>query len=81
MYHSKLGGYESILPGSSRRYAEVALAESEHRYLQLLEVLPDAAYTCDADGRVTWFNAAAAELWGRQPVLGTRPVVSFIAHL
>lgn len=38
--------------------------------LGLLEDLPAAVYTTDAEGRITFFNNAAAELWGRQPDLG-----------
>jgi PAS domain S-box-containing protein len=38
---------------------------------QLLEALPVAVYTTDADGRITFYNAAAAELWGHRPELGT----------
>jgi PAS domain S-box-containing protein len=36
-----------------------------------LSALAAAIYTCDAQGRVTLFNEAAAELWGRRPTLGT----------
>jgi PAS domain S-box-containing protein len=36
-----------------------------------LNALPLAVYTTDAVGRVTYYNAAAAELWGRHPALGT----------
>src|ERR1700754_2288246 len=35
-----------------------------------IEALPIAAYACDADGRVRWFNARAADLWGRRPHVG-----------
>jgi PAS domain S-box-containing protein len=35
----------------------------------LLENLPDAAYTCDADGLITSYNEQAVELWGREPAL------------
>jgi PAS domain S-box-containing protein len=38
----------------------------------VLESLPVAAYVTDAEGRITFFNAAAAELWGRQPPPGSR---------
>jgi PAS domain S-box-containing protein len=31
--------------------------------------LPVAAYTCDAEGRVTFFNPRAVEAWGRAPAL------------
>jgi PAS domain-containing protein len=34
---------------------------------RLLEVLPAAAYTTDAEGLITFFNQRAVELWGRQP--------------
>src|SRR6516225_8885346 len=37
----------------------------------LLEALPVAVYTTDADGRITFYNRAAAELWGHHPELGT----------
>jgi PAS domain S-box-containing protein len=36
----------------------------------LLNALPVAIYTTDADGRITFFNEAAAELWGVRPTLG-----------
>src|SRR5512147_2352279 len=36
----------------------------------LIEALPLAAYACDAKGRVRWFNAKAAVLWGRAPAIG-----------
>src|SRR5512147_1185387 len=38
--------------------------------LPLLEALPVAIYTTDAKGRITFFNRAAAALWGRRPLLG-----------
>lgn len=37
---------------------------------ELLNLLPAAVYTTDADGRITYYNQAAADLWGRQPELG-----------
>jgi PAS domain S-box-containing protein len=36
---------------------------------RLLDVVPAAAYTCDADGLITHFNQRAAEVWGREPKL------------
>ncbi len=38
--------------------------------LQLTDSLAAAIYTCDAEGRINYFNAAAVALWGREPVLG-----------
>jgi PAS domain S-box-containing protein len=36
----------------------------------LIRALPAAIYTTDAAGRITFFNEAAAELWGCRPELG-----------
>src|SRR5690242_20492558 len=36
----------------------------------LLQVMPVAIYTTDETGRITFYNEAAAELWGCRPVLG-----------
>jgi PAS domain S-box-containing protein len=38
----------------------------------LIEFLPLAVYACDASGRIRWFNARAAELWGRSPEIGDK---------
>jgi PAS domain S-box-containing protein len=38
---------------------------------KLIENLPVAVYTCDAQGFLTNYNAAAVELWGRTPQIGT----------
>jgi PAS domain S-box-containing protein len=37
----------------------------------LLEALPVALYTTDADGRITFYNEAAVKLSGRRPELGS----------
>jgi len=38
---------------------------------ELLQALPVAVYTTDADGRITFYNEAAADLWGHHPELGS----------
>ena len=38
---------------------------------ELLQALPTAVYTTDAAGRITFYNEAAARLWGHRPKLGT----------
>src|SRR3569623_622961 len=43
---------------------------SEHRYQQLLQALPAAIYTTDADGKIDFYNAAAVEFAGRRPESG-----------
>ena len=42
---------------------------SELAFRRMVEKLPAAAYTCDAQGLITYFNARAVELWGREPKL------------
>lgn len=38
--------------------------------IPLVNSLPVAIYTCDQMGRINFFNEAAVELWGREPVIG-----------
>lgn len=45
-------------------------AQRERRFHDLLDALPAAIYTTDAAGRITYYNDAAAELWGHEPPLG-----------
>src|ERR1051325_7317651 len=47
------------------------LRERERRFRELLDALPAAIYTTDAAGRITYYNEAAAELWGHRPPLGS----------
>lgn len=49
----------------SSRVASQAKARLEH----LLSLLPAGVYTCDREGRITFFNARAQELWGAAPKL------------
>jgi PAS domain S-box-containing protein len=44
---------------------------------RLLEALPVAVYTTDAEGRITFYNQAAAEFWGYRPELGMKWCGSF----
>ena len=37
---------------------------------QVVEALPAAVYVTDAEGRITYYNKAAVELWGYRPALG-----------
>ncbi|KAA1004382.1 response regulator [Paraburkholderia panacisoli] len=47
-----------------------ALLQSEMRYRILLDDFPVAVYCCDANGKLTLFNDAAVQLWGRSPKIG-----------
>lgn len=46
------------------------LQKSEYRHNQLVQGLPAAIYTCDAQGYVKFYNEAAVTLWGREPEIG-----------
>ncbi|TIX42539.1 MAG: histidine kinase, partial [Mesorhizobium sp.] len=35
-----------------------------------MQALPVAVYTTDKQGYITFFNEAAADLWGHRPMLG-----------
>ncbi|WP_425414952.1 PAS domain-containing protein, partial [Rubellimicrobium mesophilum] len=37
----------------------------------LLAALPVPVYTTDPEGHLTFFNDAAAELWGHRPEIGS----------
>jgi PAS domain S-box-containing protein len=52
---------------TERRIVREALTTSEERMRQLLSLMPAAVYTCDLEGRITFYNLRAAELWGRSP--------------
>lgn len=41
-----------------------------HDYRMLLAVMPAAIYLTDLNGRITFYNQAAADLWGHYPQLG-----------
>jgi PAS domain S-box-containing protein len=44
--------------------------EAEYRALEIFDALPIAIYATDAEGTVTFFNRAAADLVGREPQIG-----------
>jgi PAS domain S-box-containing protein len=61
----------------TRSAAPVLVAQSHTSWLaaerssrQMLEALDVAVYTTDREGRLTFFNDAAATFWGRRPELG-----------
>ena len=44
--------------------------EAQFWWRDLVRALPAAIYTTDARGRITFYNDAAAELWGSRPEIG-----------
>lgn len=43
---------------------------ADNNFCQILSLIPGAVYTCDVEGRLTFFNKKAVELWGREPKIG-----------
>lgn len=56
---------------SRLKQAEAELQARERWYRELLEALPAAIYTTDAEGRITFYNQAAIRLSGSTPQLGS----------
>ncbi|SKA82641.1 PAS domain S-box-containing protein [Prosthecobacter debontii] len=55
---------------ASIRQASTRHANQAEQHLRhILEVLPAGVYTCDLEGRITFFNSKAQELWRRTPLL------------
>jgi signal transduction histidine kinase len=53
----------------ARQLPSNAANHHDSDFHRLLEALPAGAYTCDADGLITYFNQHAVALWGRTPTL------------
>ena len=52
------------------KQTEFALRESESGYKKLIHSLETPLYTTDAEGKITLYNKAAVDLWGREPEIG-----------
>ena len=64
-----IGGVNCFLDISEIKRVQNRLQEREAWERGLLDALPVAVYTTDAEGRITFFNEAAERFWGRRPVL------------
>src|SRR5215471_17378554 len=62
---------DNVVQISEGLRSQATLRERERRFRGLLDALPAAVYTTDAAGRITYYNDAAASLWGHRPPLGT----------
>lgn len=49
---------------------DIEVLKRSRQYATLLDRLPAAFYVCDVDGYITFYNQAAATLWGRTPEIG-----------
>ena len=55
---------------TERKRVEENLREHERALRDLLGALPAAIFTADAEGRLTYYNQGAVDLWGAEPGLG-----------
>jgi len=62
---------DNVVPIVDTLRSQATLRERERRFRELLDALPAAVYTTDAAGRITYYNDAAATLWGYRPPLGS----------
>lgn len=62
---------DNVVPISDALRSQGIMRERERRFRELLDALPAAVYTTDAAGRITYYNDAAATLWGHRPPLGS----------
>jgi PAS domain S-box-containing protein len=61
----------NVVPIASALRGRQALRERMRRFRDLLDALPAAVYTTDADGHITYYNEAAVTLWGYRPRRGS----------
>jgi two-component system, chemotaxis family, CheB/CheR fusion protein len=65
--------HQKVISSGIVQYKEqfpTSSAKEESRCTNTLEALAAAVYTCDYNGYITFYNKAAAELWGREPEIG-----------
>jgi PAS domain S-box-containing protein len=63
-------GVRIIQDVTAAKELEDRLREGERHLRNLLEAMPAAVYTTDAEGRINFYNRAAVELAGRTPAKG-----------
>jgi PAS domain S-box-containing protein len=54
---------------TNQMQAESERHKSELRFRDLLDAMPAAAYLCDTNGLITYYNRQAVKVWGRAPKL------------
>lgn len=61
---------QKMSEGPARSATEVSARSAALDFRAAVEALPAAVYITDAEGRITFYNDAAAALWGHRPPLG-----------
>jgi PAS domain S-box-containing protein len=70
-------GVRIIQDVTSAKQMEDRIRQSERQMRDLLEALPAAVYTTDAEGRINFYNKAAVEMAGRTPLAGEQWCVTW----
>ncbi|MBV9542053.1 MAG: PAS domain S-box protein [Alphaproteobacteria bacterium] len=65
-----VGGVNCFQDITETRRMQQQMREGRRVGRRVMESLPAAVYTTDAQGKLLYFNRAARELWGREPQLG-----------
>ncbi len=60
----------SIEDITERKKAQEVINKSGEHFRYLVKELPAAVYSCDAQGRINFYNDAAIKIWGREPEIG-----------
>lgn len=66
-----IGGIGCFQDISEYKRTRSLISEHERSFRALLDALPAAVYTTDPEGKITFYNEAAVELWGVRPKLGS----------
>jgi two-component sensor histidine kinase len=61
---------DNAAPREGASLGQEKLSEGERRFREVLDALPAAVFTTDAEGRLTYYNETAAEMWGQRPTPG-----------
>ncbi|HMJ92752.1 MAG TPA: PAS domain-containing protein [Allosphingosinicella sp.] len=67
---SLIGALACFHDVTERHDEDKSAREGERRLREILNALPAAIYTTDAEGRIDFFNEAAVEMSGRRPEIG-----------
>ncbi|MEO6002746.1 MAG: PAS domain S-box protein [Opitutus sp.] len=67
-FFETIGSHLAMAVSNARAYAkEVEQAASAARFEQLMAIMPAGVLACDAQGRITFFNRRATEIWRATP--------------